>query len=645
MNRITLFSIVFVFLFPKISARELTQEEQRKLWMDTGFNLDFVLTEMRQHCCLSEKNFSACMIGLDWLFSNANKDNPHELQISDSGKLEVVPLSEKKNFENLDEFIASKNKRRESFQKFFQSKTHSEDSAFSKKFEELLQQGVDFIESHVPEENRAHFLGRFYNILLKESIDPFASLYPVEFFREIPLKYEGIGVMMTKYKTDVESLHGGLVIHPLEGSPAQLAGLKRGDIILAIDDVPVKTKSQEENDKRIRGPKETQVALTINSICENGEKTIRVTRRAVNHSFDLIKDSRFVNLVREEPLDCQDDGPPPISTRVFQALYIPLRSFYPSKGKDTLHLCREFIQLQQIDLQRHRSFGMIIDLRGNTGGDLKTALCMLNTIIYGNDILLKQIPVNHGESTEKSPSISFHFTNAGVFTVKKWNPPITKFASYNKNIVVLVDEASASASEIFAGTIQDLKRGWVIGNRTLGKGSVQEGKIFFLEENPQYKELQQIETTAIYVLNSGRSPQGHGVIPDFRFSNTGEPIEDGPDRVSFRRRFHINNIGFESNPWEQNRPDELEKLKACVNNSIMLGSMFRKRAQCEERFNRPFVANYPLELAKDILMCSPRVPRLRFHQESYDPTKTPFAGPYYDGNASSDLVQADSQSP
>ena len=132
-------------------------------------------------------------------------------------------------------------------------------------------------------------------------------------------------------------------------------------------------------------------------------------------------------------------------------------------------LCEEFIKLQLKDLENPLSVGMIVDLRGNPGGSLQEVSCMLNTIIPSNEPMVNQLAVRKGKLLKDSPDLlSIHFTEGGYYDIDNHSN-----ASYNRNIVVLIDNASASASEIFSGTIQEMKRGWVVGLRTVGKGTVQ----------------------------------------------------------------------------------------------------------------------------------------------------------------------------
>ena len=628
MNRTVYLFIIFIFLFSNSFGQyQHTKEELGDLWRKTGFRLEIVLMHMREYCHTSEKQFSACMTGLNWLFYHVNKDDPKELRVSGSGELELVSYSGKAGTH--EELVTLENNRRESFREFFRTQKQGKEdhvwtSASIQGLDSLLEHGAVLIRKYIPEKDEPYFTSQLYNILLSESIDPYASLRPFSLLRNNAKKYEGIGVRAVKYRTNDEKLNGGLAIYPMVNSPARSAGLGKGDLILAIEGLPVKKEPLAASIDRLRGTGGTEVSLTINDFCENGKKTVFVKRGQVSYSMDLIRDSRFISLNQQEPTDCQSPSPP----KGPQAFYIPLVSSTPPDWRTNLRLCKDFVKLQQMDLENPDSLGMIIDLRGNRGGDLFGVLCMLNTIISGTDLLLKEIPVEYGEiSDESEAGVSYYFTNAGPVNMSDSSSSSKKlFASYNRNIVVLVDSSSASSSEIFAGTIQDMKRGWVIGDRTFGKGSVQKSEQFGIPGiiSNQETALLFLRTTALYTLSSGRFVQDYGIIPDFWFSNTGEPIESNPN-YAYRRRLHFDNMDFGKKPWEQNRQNELESLKACVNRDGRLGSMFIKKAQGEEKYNRPFIADYHMELAKDVLMCSPPVEDYLVHSEFYDPSETPFS--------------------
>ncbi len=498
---------------------------------------------------------------------------------------------------------------------FKQTTTKKDDqppsSSHIQKFNNLVQQLREFTKK-IPKEDQSYFAGYTYNTFLSETSDPNSDISPMPDPPQ-PSKYFGIGTRIMKYHSDNEDLNGLLMISPFKGSPAQIADIKSGDLIKSVDGVNVKDLPIENIVKQITGTQGTKVTLGVLGFCDNQEKEISVTRGPIIPPFHWHEESRFVNVDKEETFKhCETQGSEdpetessnsknPSSILGFQALYVPLKTFKNDDPSQHGKLCNEFIELQLKDIKNPSSIGMIIDLRGNTGGSLYEVSCMLNTLIQSNDVIVRQLPIKEGKLLTQTTRTSFYFTKGGFIPAND-----SSFLSYNKNIVVLVDNISASASEIFAGTIQDMKYGWVVGNRTFGKGTIQSSSS---ETLPGYKRpINKSLTIGIYTLNSERSPQGYGIIPDFHFSRTGEPIQEQSDYVSFMDKRFFNNIQFENNVWKQNRPDELAQMSECVHKAGMLGRTLKENSKSDERYTRNlFVTDYQLELAKDILFCSPVV--------------------------------------
>ena len=635
--------IVLFIIFSSFNTFGASIEEERlnREWRETGFNLDFVITKMINSCHRSEKLFVGCMMSFHYIVSNANKNDPWQLRVSGSNELEIVPYPEKKDMEDrenllilnsktFDDFLALKvnqtQRRRESFRAFFRSKkpeNHEEQPFFVEGFGDILQKSIEFVQNHIPEENQPRFMGGVYNILLQESVDPHAAIFPLALkTKKQTVEYVGLGMIKAKYKTDNKDLNNLIVIDPLDGSPAKAAGLKKGDLLLAVNGVSVKTQTLDQSSNRIGDHKNTQVTLTIRELCSNNERTVSITPGPIIDSFDLLKNSRFINISEETSLGCENESP--TVNQGPQALYVPLVSFQQATGKEKLHLCSEFVELQRRDLQNPRSLGMIIDLRRNTGGQVEITLCLLNTIISGTDVMLKSLPIANGKVRKNGKGMSSHRLMDAAPMTHPDNPTLP--VSYNKHIVVLVDESSVSAPEIFAGVIQEKKRGWVVGERTFGKGSLQKGQPLMIP-NPDGKYLVIKRTTHIYAFGNDWSPHNHGIIPDFYFSKTGQPMKYEKDNfVSTEQKVYSNNIEYENrNPWTQNRPDEVAELNNCIHGENTMSSRFLDKVKNDERYRRPMVADYPLELAKDLLTCSKPTDPYRSHHKTYDFLQNPFA--------------------
>ena len=513
----------------------------------------------------------------------------------------------------------------------------------------------------IPQKDKSYIAGKAYNTYIKENFGPLSEQSPLELQNHKEINKNsviGIGTYFKLHKTENGEIT--LAIDPHKGSPAETDGLKKGDLIVSIDDFDIrKTPESPKNFsnlfKRLRGPIDSQVKLKVLDACSHQEKEVVVTRGPVIGHFhwsDWLANSRFVNLTRQEPLDCESQEkttkipneqqePAEFSSVEPQAFYLPLKSFFkPPKniitpfithsllskgfhGIENLPLCAQFIFLQHKDLENPYSLGMIIDLRGNTGGNFYEAPCMLNTIISSKDVIARHLPIGDVRLLKNAKNVNYHFTDGG--TPSPIVDPFHSLVTYNRNIVVLVDKDSASASEVFAGILQDMKRGWVIGDRTMGKGTVQVSENMVVESKSGKKANKPLKlslTMGIYTLNSGRSPQGYGIIPDFRFSLHGKPIEKEADYISPMDRLFFSNIQFENDPWEQNRPDEMAELSDCVNKPDRLNQILKKKIREDKRYARPFVGDYHLELAKDILSCSPQRPDVITHTRLSPPFLT-----------------------
>ena len=639
MKLFILFIVSSVFLFPN-SWGDFTKDEIKRAWTDTGYNFETFSEFLKvEDCYESEKKFSACLMAFHQLLSEAIEDETYQLRVSDLSKLKIVPFS-KPDHLTLEDVLTSNAKRRESFRLLFRTQLPS-----TEEFNDIVQQVLEFTEK-IPQEDQSKWAGDTYNAYLSEAFDPKSTLHPVGLIApEFNKDSIGVGASFQFHK--LENGETTIAFHPFKGSPARAAGLRKGDLILGIDDFDVRGLSfynpQIKNDvlRRIKGPMDSKVKFRVLSFCDNQEKEVEVSRGVVDQPVHhWLASKRFVNLTQQEPTDCEPEKPSTESSSVEQttgnqnsvdsfepqALYLPLGNFLPPQLNlltntvisllirylPMIHqypVCAEFIHLQAIDIHNPLSLGMIIDLRGNIGGNFHEAACMLNTLIQSNELMARYLPIKDGKIVNQSDeSETYYFTEGGFPSPNPRLPLMT----YNKNIVVIVDKFSSSAAEIFAGIIQDMKRGWVIGDRTFGKGTALETSTKKVsksgDKNTPLKPLQLSMTTGIYTLNSGRSPQGNGIIPDFRFTNTGEPIKSEVDYVSISDQIFFNNIQFENIPWEQNRPEELAKINDCINEAGRMSETFKEKIQKDKKYSRPFTTDYLLELAKDILVCVPSRP-------------------------------------
>ena len=247
------------------------------------------------------------------------------------------------------------------------------------------------------------------------------------------------------------------VISPIDDAPAKRAGIQSGDTIVRLDDTPVKGMSLNDAVKKMRGKPGSEIVLTIIRDSEDRPLTITIVR-------DLIK----VRSVRSRMLE------PGFS-------YIRISQFQARTGEDLRKHIRDLKSEAPDDLK-----GLVLDLRNNPGGILGAAVSVA-------DAFLEKGKIVYTEGRIKDAQLEFSA-----------KPPDL---THGAPLVVLVNEGSASASEIVAGALQDRARAVIMGRPTFGKGSVQ---TILPMNNKAALKL----TTARYYTPSGRSIQAEGITPD-----------------------------------------------------------------------------------------------------------------------------------
>lgn len=238
-------------------------------------------------------------------------------------------------------------------------------------------------------------------------------------------KFEGIGAQLGLKDTQI------VIIAPLKNSPAEKAGIRAGDAILEVDDQSTKGWTLPEAVSKIRGEKGTKVKLTL----ARGERTFELT---------LTRDEIIVSSVEfsyEKEVDCK--------TNCSQVAYLKVNQFGENTNDEWDRAVNEVA-----DKWAQRSIkGIIIDMRDNPGGFLESSVYLAEEFLTFGKMVVKQ-ESTVGESKE-------YYVGRGG---KLLDIPA----------VVLINKGSASASEIFAGALRDYKRATLIGEKSFGKGSVQE---------------------------------------------------------------------------------------------------------------------------------------------------------------------------
>jgi len=309
-------------------------------------------------------------------------------------------------------------------------------------------------------------------------LDPHSQYFDKKSFKEFREattgRFVGIGIEM--------GMEDGLVkvVSPIEGSPAFRAGLKSGDLITKIDDTLVKGLSVDQAVKRMRGEPNTKVLLTV-------------FRKAESRSFP-------VTIVREE-IKLQS-----VRAKVVEPGYAWLRvSQFQDRTVDDFARKLDELYKQDPGLK-----GLVLDLRNDPGGLLEGAVAISAAFLPSEAVIVTtngQIP--DSKSTFKA-SPEYYLRRGGADPLKKL-PDAVKHVP----LIVLVNEGSASASEIVAGALQDHHRATIMGAQTFGKGSVQ--TVRQLSPDTALKI-----TTARYYTPSGASIQAKGIIPDVMLDETAE---------------------------------------------------------------------------------------------------------------------------
>ena len=287
------------------------------------------------------------------------------------------------------------------------------------------------------------------------TLDPHSVLLKPEAFAEMKTstkgEFGGLGIVISVRDNKLT------IVSPLDGTPADRAGLKSGDVISRIGDVSTVSMGIEEAVRLLRGPEGTKV-------------TIWVDRKAW-------PDSRRFNIVRER-IKIESVEGELLSQNVG---YIKVKNFQQNTGQDLEDELKEITRKAGGKLN-----GLVIDLRNNPGGLLEQAIRVSDKFLTSGDIVTT---VGYGNRLRDPKRARWSGTESEL------------------PVAVLVNKGSASASEIVAGALKNLDRAVVIGERTFGKGSVQ--VLYDFSDNSALKL-----TIAQYLTPGGVSIQNEGVTPD-----------------------------------------------------------------------------------------------------------------------------------
>ena len=285
------------------------------------------------------------------------------------------------------------------------------------------------------------------------SLDPHSSFMKPDDFKELQVEtkgsFSGIGIEI--------AIRDGIltVVSPIEGTPAFKKGVKAGDKIVKIEDEPTKDFTLMEAVKRLRGTKGTKVTISIH---RKGWRELK--------KVTIVRDVIPLHSVKPRWLE---PGYP----------YVRITNFQSKTTKDLKKVLKEFSDKEEIK-------GLLLDLRSDPGG-------LLDQAVKVSDLFLRNGLIVSTKGRIKEQNMTYKAHSGGVY--------------YGFPMVVLVNEGSASASEIVAGALQDHKRALILGAQTFGKGSVQ---TIIPMNNGAGLRL----TTARYYTPNGTSIQAKGITPD-----------------------------------------------------------------------------------------------------------------------------------
>ena len=382
-------------------------------------------------------------------------------------------------------------------------------SAPDAKYEDLrrFSQVLDLVErNYVKDVSRADLINGALKGMLS-ALDPHSTFMTPEEYKEMHEntagEFFGVGIEMTLENGQVT------VLTPIDDTPAFRAGVQPGDLILSINGQPTQELSLSEVASPIRGPKGTEVELTLLRTNSKTPHTVRIVRDAI----PLVS-------VKSRKLE---DG----------YYWVRLSRF----AEPTSEELRKALAQAVKDSKKDGLRGIVLDLRNNPGGLLDQAVSVSDMFLSKGTIVSIQ---GRGPVPER------------IYEAKD------QAGDIDVPVVVIINAGSASASEIVAGALRDQKRALIIGERSFGKGSVQ--NIIPLSDGSALKL-----TVALYYTPSGSSIQAEGIVPDLEipFERPREEDADEP-RILLREQNlsgHLENAdGGKKATSSKKRDDAAEQL-------------------------------------------------------------------------------------
>lgn len=470
-------------------------------WTEAGLGpaaLEDLLQD--QTCSSSERYFLACA---NSILAVANRFN---LSLNTSGKL--VPIQEALSIDT-----SSEKKQLEPWKDFYALHL---DKAMQISF---LSAWQELKNRHIVSSQQAMMTGIGLNGFISVFRDPHTYFIPVAQFQEVISKTDSRSTSLGL----ILSVNNGyyLIRKVIEGSPAKLAGIKKGDILLSVNGQQTRGLTQSRVSELLKGKENDTAILSVSS---GGEKK----------EFELRHKELTVATVSIQVID----GIKPIAV-------IGINKF----AKGTCEKVKESLSI----IKRATVRGLLLDLRDNPGGQMEEAACITSLFVGPGK---KVFEVRYLDSNKNSEE--YYGDQEKIFDLP---------------MAVLVNGYSASASEIVAGALRDMNRAVLVGEKTFGKGSFQEGEYW-----SQNKKIALFETKGFYFLPSGISPQMKGLEPDVV-------------------------VKFDSFPVARESDQFIHPLRAPAG-QIQVTGRLRSFKNCLEIEDEESVDDIQLSKAREVLFCS-----------------------------------------
>lgn len=349
------------------------------------------------------------------------------------------------------------------------SGSYKSNTVVDKEFEDKVNNLTSYIDTFYLDADKVKkedLQNGMYKGLMNSIDDKYAQYYTPDEYNDFQEtnngQYGGIGAYVSQ-NSDTGDI---VIVNPFDGAPAKEAGIKPGDIIVDIDGTSVVGMELSDAVTLMKGEPDTDVSVKV--LRDDEYIDVNITRKVVD-----------VPTVKHEIIENGDIG------------YIYVSGF----DKVTSTQFRQALD----DIEAKNAKALIVDIRDNGGGMLDVVVDMLDRLLPEG--LLVYTETNQGRDEE------YYSTNE---------------ESYDKPMAVLINGYSASASEVFAGAVQDYKAGTIIGTTSYGKGIVQ--SIFSLNKDGDGSAIKL--TTARYYTPNGRNIHGIGITPDITIEYNDELVEE-----------------------------------------------------------------------------------------------------------------------